>query len=249
MVRLTLIQGDCLKILPKLPDECVDLVVTDPPYNILSSVDKIDNTAKEWDTFASIDEYKNFTINYLQQLERILKNNSSTFIFWSEKHLFIFPEILEKTNFKLYKILIWHYPNILKGFSNKRWHNTFDFIFHLVKGDKPKIFNASFVKGENIDVWKFPKPQFNFKKDKKLHSTQKPLEMIKRIVKMFSENGDTVLDPFLGSGTTMKACLELNRNCIGIEINKNYCDITKKRLNWGYSLGNVIFEFLTEKDF
>ena len=184
MIKLTLIQGDALKILPKLPDKSIDLVVTDPPYNILSSVPKnnIQNMAKEWDTFTSIEQYKNFTTNYLQQLERISKNNSSLFIFWSEKHLFIFPEVLEKTNLKLYKILIWHYPNILKGFSNKRWHNTFDFIFHLVKGDRPRTFNASFTKEENKDVWVFPKPQHNFKKDKKLHSTQKPLELIKRII-------------------------------------------------------------------
>jgi site-specific DNA-methyltransferase (adenine-specific) len=167
-------------------------------------------------------------------------------LFWSERHLFLFGDILRKTSFKLYKIVVWHYPNILKGFSNKKWHNTYDFIFHLVTGEKPKTFNASFADGENKDVWVFPRPQSNFKKDKTLHPTQKPLELVKRIVKMFSNEGEIVLDPFLGSGTTMVACKELKRNCIGIEINPEYIQIAKTRLNWGSSLLNDIkWEFKT----
>ncbi|MFH7835213.1 MAG: site-specific DNA-methyltransferase [Candidatus Aenigmatarchaeota archaeon] len=241
MIKLTLIQGDCLKILPTLKDESVDLVLTDPPYNILDK--------KEWDSFKNIHEYKNFSLSYLKEFERIMKNGASCFIFWSEKHIFLFDEILKQINLKLFKILIWHYPNILKGFSNKRWHNTFDFIFHLVKGDKPKIFNASFVREENKDVWTFTKPQYNFKKNHKYHPTQKPYELISRIVKMFSLENNVILDPFLGSGTTMKVARDLKRNCIGIEINPKYIEITKKRLNWGSSLGNIEFEFFTEEEF
>jgi len=229
-IELTLIHGDSLEILPTLPSDSIDLIITDPPYFVLNSVSKISETAKKWDTFSSIEEYKRFTVTYLKQFERVMRYNASCFLFWSERHLFLFNELLSKTRLKLHKIIIWHYPNILKGFSNKRWHNTYDFIFHLVKGSKPKVFNASFVKEENKDVWIFPKPQYNYIKDHKYHSTQKPYELIKRLVKMFSNKGDTVLDPFLGSGTTMEACLELERNCIGIEINKEYCEIARKRL-------------------
>ena len=242
MIKLTLIQGDCLEVLKKLRSESVDLVVTDPPYFILNTVSKIQKEAKDWDSFEDMLAYKKFTTKYLNELYRIMKDNTSCCLFWSERHLFAFDEIIQQTKFNLHKILIWHYPNILKGFSNKRWHNTFDFIFHLAKG-KVSTFNASFVKGENIDVWRFPKPQFNFKKDHKYHSTQKPLELIKRLIKILSNPNDTVLDPFLGSGTTMQACLELNRNCIGVEINPEYVNVTKKRLNWGHSLGDVEFEF------
>ena len=241
-IKLTLIQGDCMEVLPKMPDASVDLVVTDPPYFILNTVSKIQKEAKDWDSFEDTLAYKSFTTKYLNELYRIMKDNTSCCLFWSERHLFAFDEIIQQTKFNLHKILIWHYPNILKGFSNKRWHNTFDFIFHLTKG-KASTFNASFVKSENIDVWRFPKPQFNFKKDHKYHSTQKPLELIKRLIKILSNPNDTVLDPFLGSGTTMHACLELNRNCIGVEINPEYINITKTRLNWGHSLGDVEFEF------
>jgi len=78
---------------------------------------------------------------------------------------------------------------------------------------------------------------------KHLHPTQKPLDLIEWIISYWSFEGDLVLDPFLGSGTTMEACLKLNRNCIGVEINPEYINITKKRLNWGHSLGDVEFEF------
>jgi site-specific DNA-methyltransferase (adenine-specific) len=240
MIKLTLIQGDALKLLPMLEANSVDLIVTDPPYFILDTVKRISSLAKEWDSFKNEEDYKNFSVAYLSEFYRILKSGGSCFVFWSERHLFLIDEILRNINFKLYKIIIWYYPNILKGFSNKRWHNTYDFIFHLVKGDKPKVFNASFVKEENKDVWIFPKPQHNFKEDKKFHPTQKPLQLIQRIVKMFSNEGDIVLDAFLGSGTTMVACRDLKRSCIGIEINPEYIEITKRRLNWGSSLTDEI---------
>jgi DNA modification methylase len=247
-IKMTLIQGDCLKVLPTIPDESVDLVLTDPPYFVLNTVEKIRDIAKKWDLFESKEEYKKFNISYLNEFYRVLKDRSSCFVFWSERHLFLFNEVLKNTKFKLYKIVIWHYPNILKGFSNKRWHNTYDFIFHLIKGEKPKVFNASFVKEENKDVWVFSKPQFNFKKDKKFHSTQKPFELMKRLVKMFSNEGDVVLDSFVGSGTTMIACRNLKRSCIGIEINPEYIEICKKRLNWGSLSDKIEWEFKNMSD-
>ena len=235
-LKMHLIQGDCFKVLPNLLDESVDFIITDPPYNILNTVSKIQDRAKNWDYFSNVIDYKKFSIKWINYCYDLLIEGGSLIIFWSERHLFLFNEILNNTDFSLHKILIWHYPNILKGFSNKRWHNTFDFMFHLIKGDKPKVFNASFVRGDNIDVWRFPKPQSNFKKDRKYHSTQKPLELVAQLIKILSNKGNVVLDPFLGSGTTMKACLELKRSCVGIEISEKYCGIVKKRLNWGSSL-------------
>ena len=81
------------------------------------------------------------------------------------------------------------------------------------------------------------------------HPTEKPTELIKKLIITSSNENDTILDPFLGSGTTMKAGLELRRNVIGIEIEPKYIEITKKRLNWGSSLGNVEFKFFKENEF
>jgi len=77
-------------------------------------------------------------------------------------------------------------------------------------------------------------------KEKTKVNNQLPSKLVKRIIQSISTKNDVIFDPFLGSGTTMKACLELNRNCVGIEINKDYIDITKKRLNWGSSLNPEI---------
>lgn len=231
-VKVVLIQGDALKVLPSLPELSVDLVVSDPPYNVLGDVDGVSEKAKKWDYFPTLEAYERFSVDWLNKVYRVMKPGASCFVFWSERHLFLFDKILRQTPFKLYKIVIWHYPNILKGFSNTRWHNTFDFIFHLVKGESPRTFNAKFVDSENKDVWIFPKPQHNFNKDKMFHPTQKPLELIKRIVKMFSNPGDVVLDPFAGSGTTCLAAMELGRSSICIEIDPEYIEIAKKRIGW-----------------
>ena len=243
MTKLTLYHGDALKILPTLPDESIDLVLTDPPYNILNTVQKISKTTKKWDNFGE-QEFFNFSLTWIRESERILKDGGSLIFFWSERHLWLVKDLLDQTNLKLHKILIWNYPNVLKGFSNKRWINTFDFIFHVVKGNKPKTFHASFVKSENVDVFRFPKPQYNFKHDHMYHPTQKPLDLIKILISNLTDEGDTVLDPFIGSGTTMVASKELNRNAIGIEKEAEYIKIIKDRLNWGSSLGDVEFEFI-----
>jgi DNA modification methylase len=101
-----------------------------------------------------------------------------------------------------------------------------------------------------MDVFRVRSPHESSKEDKKYHPTQKPLKVMENIVAKASEKGMVVLDPFLGSGTTMVACKNLKRNCIGIEINKTYIDIAKKRLNWNSSLStNIQFEFFTEEEF
>ena len=217
-----LIHGDALKVLSEFSDDFVDLVIVDPPYNVLKGV--------FWDEFKSVDDYLEFNILYLKELERVVKRGASVFVFWSERHFFLFDKVLKSVGLNLYKVIIWHYPNLVKGPSNKRWLNTFDFIFHLVKGEKPKTFNAKFSENENKDVWIFPKPQTNFKNDRKMHPTQKPISLYKRLVKMFSNEGDIVLDPFCGSGTIFVAAIELNRNCYGIELNENFVEISRKRV-------------------
>jgi site-specific DNA-methyltransferase (adenine-specific) len=243
-ITLTLIRGDCLKVLPTFPENMVDLVVADPPYYVLENVKRVSEDAREWDSFSGPEEFVDFSRRWLRECFRVSCDGASCFVFWSEKNLFLFPKVLDGTGWKFHKILVWHYPNILKAFSNTRWHNTFDFIFHLVKGSSPKTFTAKFTGGENVDVLTYPKPQHNFRVDKKLHTAQKPLELVKHLVKMFSSRGSIVLDPFLGSGTTMLACRMLWRNCIGIELNEKYVEIVKERVHWGSSLEGVRFQYV-----
>jgi len=237
MTILTLIQGDCLKVMRKIPDNSIDLVLTDPPYNVIGKTQK-------WDDKGQVDKFMCFTKDWLNECYRILKENTACYVFFGQKYIKEFYKL--KTKFDIKRMLIWHHPNLAKP-TRSVYLWTYDPIFYLVKGT-PK-FDANFSQQENVDVFRYPKPQSNFNKERRYHPTSKPLNLIKKLISPTTNEKDMVLDPFLGSGTTMKACLELNRNCIGVEIEPKYIQIAKKRLNWNSSLGSVKFEFYMEEDF
>jgi len=260
MVKLTLIRGDCLKILPKLPDESVDLAIIDPPYAISQPGKKISRKLLnskmhkrdsdiildfgKWDHFENEEEYFNFTELWFKEIVRILKPKSWIYIFFDKQKTGYFDLILSKKyGIKPRTILVWHKTNPTPQFGKVNWISASEFIWVGSKGGC-KLKNFLSVK-EMHNVLEYPNASIYGETN---HPTEKPLELIKKLIITSSNECDTILDPFLGSGTTMKACLELKRNCIGIEINPEYIQIAKKRLNWGYSLGNVEFEFLTEKD-
>jgi len=201
--------GDCINILPLFLSTSIDLVITDPPYGVLDI---------NWDQISLIP----FTIKWWVNLQRIKKENSSFYIFWSQKYL--------KEGLGLFnpdRVLIWHHPNLAIP-TSKMFLWTYDPIFYIIYG-KP-IFNAVFTNSENVDVLKYAKPQRNYKKDKRFHPTQKPLELIKLFVKLSSNEDSIILDPFVGSGTTALASELLHRKWIAIEINEEYCQIVKERL-------------------
>jgi len=215
-----LIQGDCLKVLPKLESESVDLAIIDPPYFLLKG--------RDWDSFDSLESFLKFTEEWLNQVFRVLKIDRQAYVFWSQRYLSKFYEL--KSNFKIERLLIWYYKNYTKsGYIVKNFIWDYDPIFFLSKG-KIEVFNLKHSEdcGQS-SVLTFTKPQRNFKTDLKMHPTQKPIKLIERLVKASSNIGDVILDPFLGSGTTMEACQNLGRSCIGIEINPEYCEIVKKR--------------------
>ena len=234
MVKLTLIQGDALKVLPTLEDESVDLVLTDPPYNIKKAEwDKVDN---------------NFFRAWLRECKRLTKHTILTFC----SHIFVkeLRQICEDELGLIYKMmLIWDWRERCYT-PNKNYKVGFDTILFFVKNES-YTFNRPYEYSKCWNILKFTRVQSQRKEGRMLingklfkqHLTQKPLELIKHLILIHSNKGDVVLDPFLGSGTTMKACLELKRNCIGVEINPKYIEITKKRLNWGSSLGNIEWEF------
>ena len=234
MSKLTLIQGDCLKVMKKIPDNSVDLVLADPPYGIrinkmnfvTSGAIKVgdayrndySNHNTKWDT-------KGLTKKQWKEIQRISKNQ---ILFGANN----FSDILPKSRCWI----CWD-----KRIESKYSNDFADCEFIWTSFDKPARMIRYLWSGMLQGDMKH--------KEKRYHPTQKPLFVIKKIIEMFSKAEDTILDPFLGSGTTMKACLELNRNCIGIEIEPEYIQIAKKRLNWNSSLGNVNFEFYMEEDF
>jgi DNA modification methylase len=151
-----------------------------------------------------------------------MKDNSSAYIFWSQKYL------LEGLNlFRPNRTLIWHHPNLAKT-TNKMFLWTYDPIFYIKKGNP--TFTAHFCNKENVDVFVYSKPQNNWKGDnKRFHPTSKPPKLIQNFIKISSCENDIILDPFLGGGTTAIACKRLNRNFITIEKDTNYYNISLER--------------------
>lgn len=194
-------KGDCRDLLKQLPDNSIDLVVTDPPYAI---------TDIEWDK-VDIDE---FTKEWYDLLMPKMKENSSIYIFWSQKYIQKGLDILQINLDEGDRLLIWHHPNLAKP-TRKMFLWTYDPVFYKKIG-KPH-FLAEFFKKENVDVFKYAKPQSNYVKDKGIHPTQKPLELVKNFVSVSSVSGNIVLDPFSGSGTTAVACKQLGIDFVAFE--------------------------------
>ena len=186
-----------------------DLLLTDPPYGILNN---------QWDKINLIE----FTTRWWASVKKKLKENSSAFIFWSQKYLKYGLNIFEPK-----RTLIWHHPNLCIP-TNKMFLYSYDPIFYITFGT-PK-FNALFGKQHNVDVLQYAKPQTNYTKNKKLHFCQKPLELLKHLICLSTDEDDFILDLFAGSGSTALASYELNRNCILIENDHSSCEVIKRSL-------------------
>lgn len=225
---ICLINGDCYEKLKEIPDGSVDLVIIDPPYlientkaggksNLAKSIQLMNNELEQNKLTKGID------YNLLEQFVRLLKK-INIYIWCNSKQI---PEYF-KFFIDKYKcsfdILIWNKTNATPLFHNKYLTDK-EYCLYFRKGGicQPKNYESAKT------VYYLP---INVKDKRKYnHPTIKPLEIIKNLVINSSLEGDTVLDCFMGSGTTGVACKELNRNFIGIEIDKTYFDIAQERIN------------------
>jgi len=211
---------DCVKGMKRIPNESIDLIVTDPPYNL---------GRFEGDNFTE-KEFKEFTLKWLNECYRILKKNKLLFFtFWSDG-MYEMYNLIKQTDFNFIQTLIWYYPNISGFKGKKQYTRTFDPIFVLSK-DTPRKLNIQkgpgFGTGDCWNMLKISKPQSNFKKDKLIHPTQKPLELFERLIYENSDENDIILDPFCGIGTFIS---DLKRQYVGFETNKEYYNIAKQKL-------------------
>jgi len=224
---------DCFEGIKNIPDNSVDLIVTDPPYNIgddVKSTKQGNNIIStklawgEWDCFEK-EEYDLFFINYLKECYRILKDGGTIYCFSARKDNGFFIREAVKIGFKYLNSLVIIKDNPLPHFNKTNWRSSFELCFYACKGDKPKTFNFL---SQNQMINKY-----NYLIGKKYtnHPTEKPLEFIKLLIKVNSNENDVVFDGFMGSGTTAVASKQLNRNFIGFEISKEYLKMSNNRLN------------------
>lgn len=233
-IDINLMQGDVLERIKELEDESVDLIVTDPPYNLNKNYGKTkDNLLHE--------EYVEFTRKWVREAYRVLKKDGTIYVFMGMRYISYLYIILEQElGMKFNSWITWHYTQGVgrkKGFSSRH-----DDILMFTKSDKFK-FNLDDVRvpqkyyrsvnnmrGANPgNVWKFSHMHY-CNTNRKKHPTQKPEALYERMILASSDKGDVVLDCFLGSGTGARVSQQLGRNFIGIEINPEYIKMAKERL-------------------
>lgn len=240
-------QGNCIKKLKSLPKESIDLVFSDPPYNLqlkrdlfrpnLTKVNAVDDS---WDKFSSFKEYDDFSKAWLTECKRVLKPTGSLWVIGSYHNIFRIGTILQNLDFWILNDIIWIKTNPMPNFRGTRFNNAHETLIWAGKSEKAKYtFNYKTMKSFNEDKqmrsdWFLPlcsgKERLRDKNGNKLHSTQKPEELLKRVILSTSKEGDIVMDPFFGSGTTGVVAKRLNRCFIGFEKEKKYVDIAKKRI-------------------
>ena len=216
--------SDCLDVMKSIPNNSIDLVVTDPPYRVISG----GNKSEKWKSgYKNSVLYKNdgkiFENNdiefeeWIPELYRILKDRSHCYIMTNVINMEHLLTVCRKSGFHLHNILVWE-----KNTANaNRWYmKNCEFTLFFRKGKAKTINNPSSKMVSKV----------NNIIGNKVHPTEKPIELMKLYVSNSSNEGDTVLDPFMGSGSTGIACKQLNRNFIGIELDDKYFNIAEKRI-------------------
>ncbi|MBR0278860.1 MAG: site-specific DNA-methyltransferase [Synergistaceae bacterium] len=246
----TIINGDSLTELPKLQAESVDLIFADPPYwmrteGVLHRTEgtEFHGCNDDWDKFGSPEEYESFTLQWLKECRRVLKRSGSLWVIGSMQCIYTIGSAMQELDYWLINDIIWHKTNPTPNFTGSRLNNSHETLIWAVKDRRSKFtFNYKTAKALNHEspskqmgsVWRFPVCSGNERlKDsegRKIHSTQKPLAMLERIIAISSHIGDLVLDPFAGTMTTAAAAKKLGRHYIMIERNETYCNYGHERL-------------------
>lgn len=234
-LRLEAICGDSLEELKKIETESVDLIVTDPPYNLSKDY----GTTKDNLEF---DEYLEWSREWLSECKRVLKKDGTIYVFMGVRYISYIYAIMERElGFEFNSWITWYYTQGIgktKGFSPRHddilmFTKSKKFNFYLDNIRVPQKFYRSVnnMRGANPgNVWEFSHVHY-CQKNRQPHPTQKPEGLFERMILASSKEGDTVLDPFLGSGTALRVCQQTGRNGIGIDINSEFIENTKERLN------------------
>jgi modification methylase len=242
-----IVNGSSLEILKTIPSKTFDLVFADPPYNMQigetlrrPDASKVKGVDDKWDQFESFKHYDNFCNAWLIECKRILKDNGSIWVIGSYHNIFRLGYHLQNLNYWLLNDVIWRKNNPMPNFRGTRFTNAHETLIWASKNKKSKYtFNYQSLKCLNDDLqmrsdWILPicNGKERLKKDgKKVHSTQKPESLLHRIILASTNQGDSVFDPFLGTGTTAVVAKKLGRKYFGIEKDKTYFKAARDRIN------------------
>ncbi len=244
----TIIEGDCIEALAKLPAGSADLVFADPPYNLQlggellrpdnSKVDAVDD---DWDQFASFEAYDAFTRDWLSACRRVLKPDGSLWVIGSYHNIFRVGATLQDLGFWILNDVIWRKSNPMPNFKGTRFTNAHETLIWAARSRGPKRYTF------NYDAMKMANDELQMRSDwtlalctgderlkdadgQKAHPTQKPESLLHRVILASSKPGDLIVDPFFGVGTTGAVAKKLGRRFIGIEREPRYVALAKARI-------------------
>jgi modification methylase len=248
--------GDCIELMRALPEASVDMVFADPPYNLLlggellrpdnSRVDAVDD---DWDKFADpanaqdtgFAQYDSFTRAWLRAARRALKPEGTLWVIGSYHNIFRIGTALQDEGYWLLNDIVWRKSNPMPNFKGKRFTNAHETLIWAARDRKAKryTFNYDSMKELNEGIqmrsdWLLPLctggERLKGEDGKKAHPTQKPESLLFRCIMAASNPGDTILDPFFGTGTTGAVARRLGRHFIGLERDQTYAALARRRI-------------------
>ncbi|HET7258966.1 MAG TPA: site-specific DNA-methyltransferase [Candidatus Acidoferrum sp.] len=239
--HIKIYQGDCLSILAQIPEATVDLVFADPPYflsngGITCHAGRMVSVNKgEWDKSRGPNGNHEFNLQWLAACQRVLKPNGSIWVSGTAHVIHSVGFAMQQLGFKLLNDISWVKPNPPPNLSCRYFTHATETIIWAAKNSKSRhTFHYKLMKDMNRgkqmkSVWEIYPPEVWEKKFGK-HPTQKPVALLERIVLSSSHEGDLVLDPFCGSGTTLLAALRLRRHALGCELSAEFLTLSLRRV-------------------
>ena len=238
MKNVKIINGNSIELLKKLKDESIDLIVTDPPYKVTARGNAGNSGGmmqKKLSMQGKIFQHNDVKpIDYIPELYRILRDGSHCYIMTNHVNLQEMINTATECGFKFIKSLIWNKGNKIMG---QYYMSQFEYILFFRKGKGKKINKCG-----TADILDVPNKKTKNEEGKNIHDTEKPVGLMKILIENSSQEGEIVLDPFMGVGSTGMASIELNRKFIGIELDENYFTIAKQRIEDTYNKLNEINE-------
>jgi modification methylase len=244
----TIVVGDCVAAMAKMPAASVDLVFADPPYNLQLQGDlkrpddsRVDAVDDDWDKFASFAAYDDFTRAWITACRRLMKPSATLWVIGSYHNIFRVGTILQDLGFWILNDIVWRKSNPMPNFRGRRFTNAHETLIWAARDAAKRnyTFNYEALKAGNDDIqmrsdWLIPlctgEERLKGGDGKKLHPTQKPEALLARIMLAASRPDDLVLDPFSGTGTTGAVARRLRRRFIGIERAAEYAAAAEARI-------------------
>jgi site-specific DNA-methyltransferase (adenine-specific) len=242
-----MIQGDCVDGMAALNEGAFNLIVADPPYNLNKDFGPWKETERK-------DEWRDWTRTWLEAAARCLSDRGNIFVYGIHRHICWVQCMMLDMGLVYRRQVIWHYENGFAGYGKRSLNATYEPLLWFSKTDRyiytpirepyksQERLKHKIIKNGKVwephpegrmagDIWSFPTLAGRRFRDEKVdHPTQKPLSISRRIVRHFSEPGDAVLVPFVGSGSECVAAVLEGRSFLGFELNPRYVELARRRV-------------------